>query len=567
MHLVLYILLLANILSILSLFGYSLWVLIREGRILIIANVTQLVLFCLLYFLIFVIFGKDNYQFIKDPTWLDWIQFTMVHVLRAADFVDFIEEYHINIQNIKHANAKIATVIMIMHWIVDIFLLSLIWETIRKIQYKQAQQKKSKTKLQVFFTDMAFIFIILGMLGDVSIQAWTENRSFIWVLWNLLFAWPFDNILRLIDIGDALQLYGIRLHEINVTNWTATLSIAFRFLLSFPVAKLIDEHLPKPTATTHELIDALGDSSKYQHAADLLEQRGLYVVPELILALEHPNPEIRENVINILFHIEPDEIYLKQLAHDQPYIINVLVKSLADPIWYIQKTAAEMLGLLGKPAQAAIGALLIVLADAEFEVREAAKTALNKISPKWPYHPLTRTTIFMLAKQVNSNLNNHGTTIDEILANVETDNIKALSRLTNAPLFAQLFSETQTINLALAKILADSNNAIGQKAIITACRRNACEDAKLLVFILTQALHSAAEQILNKQKSKRLQRLPEEDEVEVPSLLERWFRIFTIDMWNFFDLQRLDVIDKLARGSLIVFLFVSYIYIIRYLRH
>ena len=114
------------------LFIHSLYFLIVKGKILIWTNLAQPFLFCLLYFLIYKNLGAHHYQTISNPEWNDWIQFTFAHIFRAVDILDFIEEYGISLQNIRHNSNFLAGCLILMHWMVDIFIVALLFKFILK---------------------------------------------------------------------------------------------------------------------------------------------------------------------------------------------------------------------------------------------------------------------------------------------------------------------------------------------------------------------------------------------------------------------------------------------------
>lgn len=479
-----------NILSIIGLFSYSVWILIRQGRILILPNLLQLVLFGSLYFLIFTIYGKDNYTFINEPTWFDWIQFTIVHVLREA--------YRFNIQNIKHANATVATVIMAMHWMVDVFLLGLIWKLI-STQKKQHQKKqkftKPKSELNTFIREFIFIIVIFAIYTTAVMQSWSENRDTVWLIWNFVIVWPLDNILRLIDVGDALQLYGIHLHQIELNYWTATLSIAFRILISIPVTRFLSRLYILPT--TDELIAKLGNPQTCQNAIVELTKFGNHAVLELIQALAHPNPEIRQNVADTLYQIAPDSKALIALVNadtSKADIIAALKSALTDPEWYIQKIAAEILSKIGSQAEVAIPILVETLADVDLDVKKASITALYNIDKHWPTNPKTSRTLLDLAEWINQNVY-VDKRLSEILNSIDANHRSSLSKFVAALEQHNIFTkvEINTITSALVRVLSTPQDIQAKTAIIKHVDKN----SGALVLALVQALHSAAAYNLN----------------------------------------------------------------------
>src|SRR5262249_43717809 len=51
------------------------------------------------------------------------LQFTGAHVLRAVDVVDIIDEYQLDIQNVKHNSTLAGLLLVALHLAVDVFVL------------------------------------------------------------------------------------------------------------------------------------------------------------------------------------------------------------------------------------------------------------------------------------------------------------------------------------------------------------------------------------------------------------------------------------------------------------
>src|SRR5438046_6477 len=75
--------------------------LIRHKRTLVLLNLVQIALFTVAHYEIFRVWGAHHYQCDREPGPLDWLEFTGAHVLRAVDVLDILEEYGIDLQNVK----------------------------------------------------------------------------------------------------------------------------------------------------------------------------------------------------------------------------------------------------------------------------------------------------------------------------------------------------------------------------------------------------------------------------------------------------------------------------------
>ena len=79
------------------------WIWNREGKSwhVLGINVFQLALFGMVFHSLFQLGGDRYYEFSAPPEIGDWCKFLAIHILRAADFMDFIEGYGWEIQSLK----------------------------------------------------------------------------------------------------------------------------------------------------------------------------------------------------------------------------------------------------------------------------------------------------------------------------------------------------------------------------------------------------------------------------------------------------------------------------------
>lgn len=474
--------------AIIALFVYSFQTLLRQGRILGHLTALQILLFCILYFLIFDLLASEYYQFDRPPRWWDWLQFTMAHALRAADILDVIEEFHLDIQNVKHASHLVATTVMAMHWMVDVFLLGLLWET---------GLKRWGDRLSRLVDNNAIIIgggglLLVVFFITVAVQASGQDRSPLWIIWNVVFLWPLDNLIRVLDIGDSFQLYHIRLHEADLTLWTASLSVAFRLLLSIPVAQLINrihlEFFQGAGKTPNELIRELGNRETSESATTGLMRFGVHATPALLHALADPDPEIRACGADILCRMESEvgDALNRMGAGTRPFL-PALQDALGDAEWHVQTTAAKALGCMGPEARSAIPELVQTLADHDPDVREAVIDALDRIDAHWPQSAETRLAILSLAQGWLDRAAGHHRRLVEILdMQVQLVLLKLENRLTHLRTFSQP-TEIQSVMAALKWAVAnrspESQRAIAQG--LAQMHREARSAIPLLVQVLT----------------------------------------------------------------------------------
>ena len=374
--------------AILTLFSYCLYTLISKGKILIFAAILQPFLFCLLYFLLSQAYGIQHYTYESPPCWYHWLQFTGIHILRAADIVDFIEEYQIDMQNIRHNSAFSGITIVCMHWMVDIFLIAWFVTFLKK-----------RTKVLGNWWESWWRFIKKYMWYGIGAFAVLYLGTAIWQKWSILdiiIWWPLDNLLRVLDVGDSFQIFHWRLHQVQNCWWNSTLAILFRPAVGLYAGYWINivrlMFIGGAGMTIEDLIENLGheDFNVRQAAAEALGKIGpdaRPAIPALVMALADKDYHVRKAAAEALGKIGPDA----------RQAIPTLVMALADKDYHVRKAAAEALGKIGPDARPAIPHLVNALAGKYSSVREAAAEALEKVNPQWAQSPEARQAIPALA--------------------------------------------------------------------------------------------------------------------------------------------------------------------------
>jgi len=193
----------------------ALWTLTIRRQVLIALNCTQIVLFGLLNYQLCLAFGPEHYQFDCDPGVGDWIEFTVAHFFRAADVLDALDEYGFDIQNIKHNSTASGIILVCMHVGVDVFLIGLAIRWLSRIWRRPPETilVRGRRRLsRLLVCCMLFLSFAVG-------QGWPAAD---WLLW------PLDNMLRVLDVGDLFQIFGWRLHDVDMGFWTRTYALFFR---------------------------------------------------------------------------------------------------------------------------------------------------------------------------------------------------------------------------------------------------------------------------------------------------------------------------------------------------
>src|SRR5262245_6734908 len=116
------------------LFVEAVRVVARTGRTLTGLPLTlcQVLLFGLLFFQIAAHLGAGHFVLEGPPRWQDWAAFAGAHALRAADLLDVVEAYDLNIQSVRHASGLTAAALVAYHFATSLFLIGLLTEWITR---------------------------------------------------------------------------------------------------------------------------------------------------------------------------------------------------------------------------------------------------------------------------------------------------------------------------------------------------------------------------------------------------------------------------------------------------
>jgi hypothetical protein len=347
----------------------SLRTLTQRREVLVGLNCAQIVLFGTLNYQLYCAFGAAHYRCEREPRFYDWIEFTAAHVLRAADILDALDEYGVPIQSITHNSTSAGILLVCMHLTVDVFLigLALRWAN------RYWQDGVRETRLARGRRECAWLLATLGLY--VSFGVLQQLRPSDW------FLWPLDNLLRLLDVGDIMQVFGWQLHSVEANYWTRGVGLLFRLTAGIWIARLVSWVRLTVFRTWGLSIDELTellddpDPQVRKGAATGLGRSGKAAesaAPELIAGLQDMNREVRCEAAWALGQIGPG-------AHEA-------VGKLLDAVWLghrqLRLAAAEALGWIGPNARSAVYSLISLLKVCDEETRRVATAALNNIAPE-----------------------------------------------------------------------------------------------------------------------------------------------------------------------------------------
>lgn len=95
-----------------------------RGRIAVVASLAQIPLFCVLHVQLFNL-DPSGYAFESPPHWLDWIVLTAVHLARAVDILDAIDEpgkLDLGFLNLEAVGLAPRLLMVWMHLSIDLFV-------------------------------------------------------------------------------------------------------------------------------------------------------------------------------------------------------------------------------------------------------------------------------------------------------------------------------------------------------------------------------------------------------------------------------------------------------------
>jgi len=533
-------------------FTLSLVELFRQGTItrsLTFLNIIQLVLFGRLFLFIYDILGPEYYSYMVEPRWYDWITLVAVHVMRALDIIDFLNDYDIHLQNVKQNSVLVGTTLVSLHIMVDIFILGAILMALNR----HANTKQTSFLGRVmgwfdrhleFFKRLHFwgLWLIIGMLIIVGIK---DN----WSLTNWLYL-PLGNILRTLDIGDAFEIFDWQFHTVEMGFWLITLVVSFRLMISIYALGLANrlylyllggrgktlEELAdiciSPDSSEEErqiaskrlikfrssavpaLITALKVSKRSDGRRLIIETLGeigpaaAAAIPDLVKALVDSDAQVQWAAAIVLDEkIDPKWPQNPVVSDIIPHLLNVLIDSPS----HVRSAAAEALGKIGPAAAKAIPELVKALVDDDVRVRSLAVDALYKIDPLWSFREESRIAIPYIEKVASKH------------ARVErcASAVTVLEKINPKWLYSKNARATES---CLIKVLAESDNVDLRRTIVTILDKinpqwSQSENAFRAIPHIVKTLKDSNDSV-RRLARKLLKKIDPNDEKIIPSLVK-----------------------------------------------
>jgi len=186
----------------------------------------QFWLFTLLFYQVARHLGCSHFEFESSGIWYpnqsagEWLRFTIAHTFRAGDVVDLdvLQEPEFSIQGMSHTSSMLGIILILFHFIMDVFLLSIVLDFVGAIA--DAIRSTFKWALRI-----GMLVLILLPLVMVLIKEHFGAKA-IW--------WAIDNTMRVVDIFDVMQLMHIRFSDpLSGDGWIATYMFRFGMGLLF----------------------------------------------------------------------------------------------------------------------------------------------------------------------------------------------------------------------------------------------------------------------------------------------------------------------------------------------
>jgi len=350
----------------------SFLILTIKRRLPIALNCLQIALFGFLNFQFYQVYGSEHYRCDHDPRFYDWIEFTAAHALRAADLLDVLDEYGINLQVIHHNSFWSALVLLCMHISVDTFLLGLAIRWFSRLWPKQTEPELARDRRGCAV--LLAVIVVYVTVAATQLWAWRD-----WLLW------PLENTARVLDIGDAMRLFDVRWHSIESGFWLDTCALVFRLAVGIWLARLLLRLrfalLRGWGLSVDELVEILHDGDESARAGAARElgastREPDIAVPALIAALDDAAVQVRFRAAQALgrFHADASEA--------APELAKALM-SLHAPL---RLAAADALGRIGPAAHDVADDLFLQLRIGDAAMKRSAQHALQKVVSPREYH-------------------------------------------------------------------------------------------------------------------------------------------------------------------------------------
>jgi len=380
----------------------------KMGASIILLNIAQFALFWQLHVQLYDL----SAAYYAHPDSPDWFRFIVFHALKAIDIPDAMDAYGILLTDIRPETLLSKIALFGMYFTIGI---SIVGAIIKRFLRDAKNRQPSAIFKWIGIGGLAAAMILIGVLG------WKKS----WVMNQWLLCIP-ENILLLLDFGDAIQIFVVSAERFKMDKDIASAAVFFRVIIAY-YAVVLGHRLYLRLSEKRKSVEDLGQictSPEYSleerlAAVKSLEELGAFaeeavsylvkaladgteeiriaasgalkeideqwsqteaarsVIPELIKALFDKNKHALA-AAELLDKIDPEWPHT-EAAHS---VIPSLVNALFDTEKNIRIAGARALGRMGTGAAKTVPHLLKALSDREKEVRKETATALGEIGPE-----------------------------------------------------------------------------------------------------------------------------------------------------------------------------------------
>lgn len=341
--------------------GVALTNLLRKRTVPTLPTATLAALLGVLNYQVYVALGPDHFTFSRPPGLLDWLQYTAVHVIRAADLLDFLEEFGWNLHTVRNRSVLAGCILVVLHLVVNMLILGLLagW-LVRARRAATLAGDPDATAIRQL-RQVALLICLIAYAACSVLQGWSFTD---YVLW------PVENLVRTLDAPDLFQIFNWHWHQVPPSFWNSTLAIAYRLAVGVVVAEGLSRlHLTVfggMGLTQHQLLQSLEsqDVETRASACAALHRLGDEVLPPLLATLARD--ESRTGACEALACFGATAV---------PHLVPLL--SDADAV--LRRAAVETLARIGPAAALALEPLRALRHDRSPEVRSALAGGLARI--------------------------------------------------------------------------------------------------------------------------------------------------------------------------------------------
>ncbi len=380
----------------------------RTGASIILLNLAQFALFWQLHVQLYNL-SAAHYTHPDSP---DWFRFIVFHALKAIDIPDAMDAYGIWLTDIRPETFLSKMALFGMYFTIGISIVGVILKTF----LRGAKNRQTSPRVKWLGVGaLAASFILIAVFG------WKKS----WMMNQWLLCIP-ENILLLLDFGDAIQIFLRPAERFKMDKDIAAAAVFFRVIIAY-YSVVLGHRLYLRLSEKRKSVADLGRiciSPEYSleerlAAVKSLEELGTFAgdaVSFLVEALTDSSEEIRNsasgalneideqwtqseaarsvvpNLISAMFdknkHALAAAEVLDRVDPEWPHteaahsVIPSLVNALFDTEKNIRIAGAKALGRMGTGAVKTVPHLLQALSDKEKEVRKETAAALGEIGPE-----------------------------------------------------------------------------------------------------------------------------------------------------------------------------------------